>query len=312
MRAAVLLGDGHCEVAETSIASPGPGEVLLELEGCGVCASNLPAWQGRSWFQYPMAAGSPGHEPWGRVVERGDTTAPPIGTRVTGLSWRAYAEFDIARTEHLVPVPERYEHRPFPGEALACAMNVFERSVIQRGMRVAVVGAGFIGGMLVQAATAAGASVTAFSQRQWSLDRAVQQGAVAAMPIEEGLVAAQDGDAFDCVIECTGMQQGLDAASKLVGVRGRLVIAGYHQEGLRSIDIGEWNWKGIDVINAHERAPARYLAGVRAAIEAIEQKRVDPWPLFTHTVPLDRIDDAFDLMQSRPEGFTKAVVSLQK
>src|SRR5690606_4587510 len=259
------------------------GEVLLELEGCGVCASNLPAWQGRSWFQYPMAAGSPGHEPWGRVVERGDTTAPPIGTRVTGLSWRAYAEFDIARTEHLVPVPERYEHRPFPGEALACAMNVFERSLIQRGMRVAVVGAGFIGGMLVQAATAAGASVTAFSQRQWSLDRAVQQGAVAAMPIEEGLVAAQDGDAFDCVIECTGMQQGLDAASKLVGVRGRLVIAGYHQEGLRSIDIGEWNWKGIDVINAHERAPARYLAGVRAAIEAIEQKRVDPWPLFTHT-----------------------------
>jgi threonine dehydrogenase-like Zn-dependent dehydrogenase len=311
MRAAVLLGDGHSKVTETIVASPGPGEVLLKLEGCGVCASNLPAWQGRSWFQYPMEAGSPGHEPWGRVAERGDRNAPAIGTRVTGLSWRAYAEFDIARTEHLVPVPERYDDRPFPGEALACAMNVFERSAIERDMRVAVIGAGFIGGMLVQLATAEGASVTAFSQRQWSLDRAVDQGAVAAMPIEEGLAGTGSGNSpFDCVIECTGMQEGLDAASKLVGIRGRLVIAGYHQEGLRNINIGEWNWKGIDVINAHEREPARYVAGASAAIEAIEQKRVDPWPLFTHTVPLDRIDDAFDLMQSRPDGFTKAVLSI--
>jgi NADPH:quinone reductase len=310
MRAAVLLGDGHSKVTETGVASPGPGEVLLKLEGCGVCASNLPAWQGRSWFRYPMEAGSPGHEPWGRVAERGDRSAPAIGTRVTGLSWRAYAEFDIARTEHLVPVPERYDDRPFPGEAMACAMNVFERSAIARDMRVAVIGAGFIGGMLVQLATAEGALVTAFSQRQWSLDRAVEQGAVAAMAIEEGLAGTGDGDFFDCVIECTGMQEGLDAASKLVGVRGRLVIAGYHQEGLRSINVGEWNWKGIDVINAHEREPARYVAGVRAAIEAIEQKRMDPWPLFTHTVSLDRIDDAFCLMQSRPDGFTKAVLSI--
>ena len=310
MRAAVLLGSGRSKVAETRVASPGSGEVLLRLEGCGVCASNLPAWQGRAWFEYPMEAGSPGHEPWGRVAERGDAAGPDVGVRVTGLSWRAYAEFDIARAEHLVPVPERYDDRPFPGEALACAMNVFERSGIERGMQVAVVGAGFIGGMLVQAATAAGASVTAFSQRQWSLDRAVDQGAVAAMPLEEGLAEARDGRSWNCVIECTGMQEGLDAASKLVGVRGRLVIAGYHQEGLRSIDIGEWNWKGIDVINAHERDPARYVAGVRAALEAIEQKRVDPWPLFTHSVPLDRLDDAFALMQDRPDGFTKALLKL--
>lgn len=311
MKAAVLLGDGRSAIRETPTADePGPGDVLVQLEGCGVCASNLPAWQGRPWFRYPLESGSPGHEPWGRVLARGeDVTSLEVGARVTGLSWRAYAECDIARSEHLVEIPERYDDHPVPGEALACAMNVFDRAEVTRGMNVAVVGAGFIGGILVQAATAAGARVTAFSRRQWSLDLATAQGAVEARPIGDAMHNGNE-ETWPCVIECTGTQGGLDLASKLVGIRGRLVIAGYHQEGGRNIDMQEWNWKGIDVINAHERDPARYVSGIHKAFEAIDDKEVDPWPLFTHRVPLDDIDKAFQLMEERPEGFTKALLCL--
>jgi threonine dehydrogenase-like Zn-dependent dehydrogenase len=308
MKAAVLQGNGRCSLETRDVAAPGPGEVLVQLEGCGVCASTLPAWQGRSWFTYPLEAGSPGHEPWGRVVDCGEGVrdfAP--GDRVTGLSYRAYAEYDLALADQLVKLPPHLDHRPFPGEALACGMNVFERAAIGPGMPVAVVGAGFIGGMVIQNAAAAGAKVTAFSQRQWSLDRAREQGAAAARPVSE---ASDAGQTWPCVVECTGTQAGLDAASKLTGIRGRLVVAGYHQEGSRSVDMQEWNWKGIDVINAHERDPARYIGGMRAALEAIEQKRIDPWPLFTHSLPLDEIDRAFELMERRPDGFTKAVLCL--
>lgn len=311
MRAAVLLGGGRCAVAQTPAGAPAPDEVLLRLEGCGVCASNLPVWEGREWFGYPLDAGSPGHEPWGRVVERGEAVADlEIGTRVTGLSYRAYAECDVARADQLVQIPERYDGRPFPGEALACAMNVFDRAAIEQDMEVAVVGAGFIGGVVVQAAAAAGAKVTAFSRRQWSLDRAREQGARDARPLDEGVAAAREtGKAWARVVECTGTQGGLDAASRLVGVGGRLVIAGYHQEGLRQVDMQEWNWKGIDVVNAHEREPARYTNGIRAALAAIERGHLDPWPLFTHEVGLDSIDEAFRLMQQRPDGFTKALLA---
>jgi threonine dehydrogenase-like Zn-dependent dehydrogenase len=306
MKAAVLQGNGRSLLATRDVAEPGPGEVLVQLEGCGVCASTLPAWQGRPWFSYPLEAGSPGHEPWGRVVECGEgVTDFAPGDRVTGLSYRAYAEYDLARADQLVKLPPGLDDRPFPGEALACGMNVFDRAAISPGMPVAVVGAGFIGGMVIQNAAAAGAAVTAFSQRQWSLDRAREQGAVAARPIGEGTGGEET---WPCVVECTGTQGGLDTASKLVGIRGRLVVAGYHQEGLRSVDMQEWNWKGIDVINAHERDPERYVGGMRAALEAIEQKRIDPWPLFTHSLPLDDIDRAFELMEQRPDGFTKAVL----
>lgn len=308
MKAAVLQGNGRSSLETRDVAEPGPGEVLVQLEGCGVCASTLPAWQGRSWFAYPLEAGSPGHEPWGRVVACGaGVTGFAPGDRVTGLSYRAYAEYDLALADELLKLPPQLDDRPFPGEALACGMNVFDRAAIPADMPVAVVGAGFIGGMVIQNAAAAGVSVTAFSQREWSRNRAREQGAVAAHPVE----AAGDGEhTWPCVVECTGTQAGLDAASKLVGIRGRLVVAGYHQEGLRSVDMQEWNWKGIDVINAHERESSRYVGGMRAALEAIVEKRIDPWPLFTHRLPLADIDRAFELMEQRPDGFTKAVLCL--
>jgi threonine dehydrogenase-like Zn-dependent dehydrogenase len=310
MKAVHLLGEGRSEVRAAEMPEPGSEEVLLSIEGCGICASSLPAWEGRQWFDYPLEAGAPGHEPWGRVVRCGTAVAGlEPGMPVTGLSYRAYAEFDVARADELVPLPASLESKPFPGEALACAMNVCRRARIGRDTRVAVVGAGFIGGIVIQVAVAAGARVTAFSRRQWSLDQARNQGAAESRSLADGL-GGSDAGAYECVVECTGSQGGLDSASALVGTGGRLVIAGYHQDGDRRVDMQSWNWKGLDVINAHERDPARYLEGTRAALEAIRRREIDVWPLLTHSVCLDQIDRGFELLRSRPEGFTKAILWL--
>lgn len=308
MKAAVFLGGGQHTVVERQVEDLGPNQVLIELEGCGICASNLPVWQGRPWFQYPLAAGAPGHEPWGRVRELGRSVQGlALGQRVTGLSYNAYAEHDVANADELVAIPEDYDGRPFPGEALACAMNVVDRAGIEPGASVAVVGAGFIGSIVIQVAVAAGARVTAYSQRPWSLDQAAAQGADDAKPLSE---AAADQGRHARVVECTGVQQGLDAATKLVATGGRLVVAGYHQEGLRTVDMQEWNWKGIDVINAHEREPRRYVRGVRAALDAIRERRLDPWPLMSHSFSLAELGAAFRMLAERPDGFTKAVLVL--
>jgi threonine dehydrogenase-like Zn-dependent dehydrogenase len=87
------------------------------------------------------------------------------------------------------------------------------------------------------------------------------------------------------------------------------VIAGYHQDGLRQVDLQLWNWRGIDVINAHERDPRAYLEGMRLGVEAILEGILDLGPLLTHRVPLGQCDAAFQLMRDRPEGFLKAVVA---
>src|SRR5919112_1891650 len=67
MRAAVIAGPRQSELEHRIIPEPGPGEVRIRLEGCGVCGSSLPLWEGRPWFEYPVEAGSPGHEGWGVV-----------------------------------------------------------------------------------------------------------------------------------------------------------------------------------------------------------------------------------------------------
>ena len=113
------------------------------------------------------------------------------------------------------------------------------------------------------------------------------------------------------VIEATGKQWPLDLAAELTGVRGRLVIAGYHQDGTRQVNMQLWNWRGIDVINAHERDPEEYLKGMCNAVQAVTDGRIDPQPLFTHVFDADDLQQAFELHHNNPEGFTKALITFK-
>jgi threonine dehydrogenase-like Zn-dependent dehydrogenase len=112
------------------------------------------------------------------------------------------------------------------------------------------------------------------------------------------------------VIEATGKQEALDVATEIIAEGGRLMIAGYHQDGLRQINLQKWNWKGIDVINAHERDPKKYLTGMQKAVEAVANGSLRPDELYTDVLPLSDLNKGFELTRSRPDGFMKALVVL--
>jgi len=315
MRAAVLAGAGEIRIEQVPLPAPGPGQVRLRLEGCGVCASNLTPWEGPEWMEFPTAPGALGHEGWGTIDAVGEgVEGLSIGDRVAALSYNSYAEYDLAQAEAVVPLPEALSARPFPGEPLGCAMNIFRRSDIAAGHDVAIVGIGFLGALLTRLATDAGARVIAVSRRPFSLEVARRMGAAETIPMEDHRaiierVGALTGGAFcDRVIEAVGKQWPLDLASELVKERGKLIVAGYHQDGPRQVNMWLWNWRGIDVINAHERDPAAYAQGIREAVEAVASGRIDPAPLYTHSFPLDRLGEALDATRDRPDGFLKALV----
>jgi threonine dehydrogenase-like Zn-dependent dehydrogenase len=310
-RAAVIRESRSLELVDVPAPEPGPGEVRLRLQGTGVCGSDLPVWSGRPWFDYPRPAGAPGHEGWGVVDAVGEgVEGLAEGDRVAGLSYRAYADYDVARAPDLVPLPEGVEH--FPGEALGCAVNVVRRSGIAPGDTVAVVGAGFLGCVIVQLAAAAGARVLAFSRRRSALEAAAAMGAAETIALGDPLVERVEeltgGGLCDVVVEAAGVQATLEAAGPLVRTRGRLVIAGFHQDGPRQVDMQLWNWRGLDVVNAHERDPALYVKGIREAAAAVAAGRLDPGPLYTHRFGLDEVDRALETAVERPDGFMKALV----
>jgi threonine dehydrogenase-like Zn-dependent dehydrogenase len=317
MRAALIHRPNQFQTIETFIPEPGMQQVLVRVEGCGVCASNLPVWEGRAWFNYPLAPGALGHEGWGHIEALGpEVDGFKVGDRVAFLSEHAYAEYDVAGVESLLRLPAQLDEQPFPGEPLGCAMNVFRRSDIQPGQTVAVIGIGFLGALLVQLAAQAGARVIAVSRRPFALDIARQFGATETLTLDDYWRIIQhvrdltEGAGCARVIEAVGQQWALDLATELTGTRGRLVIAGYHQDGTRQVNLQLWNWRGLDVINAHERDPQVYREGMQAALHAILAGTLDPAPLYTHCFPLDQLDEALDTLRQRPAGFLKALVTV--
>jgi threonine dehydrogenase-like Zn-dependent dehydrogenase len=318
MRAAILAAPGEMRVCEAPLRNPKHGEVRIKLEGCGVCASNIPPWEGRDWFTYPMEPGQLGHEGWGAIDALGDGVEDlDIGDRVAFLSNNAYSEYDFAPAGAVVKLPESLNGKPFPGEPLGCAMNIFKRSEIRSGDTVAIVGLGFLGCLLTQLATHAGAHVIAIARKPYALAMASRMGASQLILFEnkEDVIAAvreqTAGKFCDVVIECTGKQDPLDLSAEITKERGRLIIAGFHQDGPRAINMFLWNWRGLDVINAHERAQTVYLQGIREAIHAVEQGIITPDLLYTHRLPLDQLGQALDLSKDRPDGFMKALVVMQ-
>lgn len=316
MRAAVLEGPKKVRIIEVAKPEPRDGEVRIRLEGCGLCGSNLPPWEGRPWFTYPFAPGAPGHEGWGTVDRIGPGVAGLCeGDRVATLSNSAFADFQVIPSGNVVRLPAALSDAPFPGEPIGCACNVFRRAEIQKNQTVAVVGVGFLGAIAVRLSVEAGARVLAIGRRPFALELARGLGAAECIPLENTAQVVEqvrhltDGRMCERVIEAVGAQEPLDLAGELTCERGRLVIAGYHQEK-RTVNMQLWNWRGLDVICAHERDAAVYRQGIDAAIEAVTSGVLQLRPLLTHTFALEDLSDAFEAMTRRPEGFLKAMVRM--
>lgn len=316
MKAAVITAPKQVQVQEVNLPEPKAGQVRIRMQGCGLCASNIPVWEGREWFTYPMPAGNPGHEGWGVVDAVGEGVADlKPGDRVAALSYNAYAAYDLADADKVVKLPESLEDKPLPGEPLGCALNIFKRSDIQAGQTVAILGVGFLGALLIQLAKNAGARVIAVSKRAYSLQVAQEAGADEVVEMDdhykiiEKVKNLTNGNFCERVVECTGKEWPLNLAGELTAERGRLIIAGFHQDGMRQVNIQLWNWRGLDVINAHERDPQEYIKGIKAAVQAVEQGIINPESLYTHSYTLENIDKAFDNLTNRPDGFVKALIT---
>src|SRR5919204_1176357 len=176
MTAAVLAAPRQPRIEPLlPVPEPAADEVPVRIDGCGVCASSLPTWEGRPWFAYPLPAGAPGHEAWGRLDS---------GTRVAVLTERGYAEWAAVRADEVVALPPELDGVPFPGEAFACAVLVFRSSAIDAGQRVAIVGMGFLGSTLAQLVERAGAEVvpirrnTPLDRLRESCERVIESGGV--------------------------------------------------------------------------------------------------------------------------------------
>jgi len=297
-------------VVQADFAEPGVGEVLIQVLANGVCASDLPAWT-TAQPGYPLSLG---HEPVGTVVATGPGVELATGIRVAGRLVPSFADYVVAEVRDVVVVPDGVPTEQAIGEPLGCVVEGLRRTPVHLADRVAVIGLGFMGLCMVQLLVASGtARVTAIDLREDARAAALASGAADAYDPRELPADLLDattrigGPGFDVVLEASGTQPGLDLATELVRPHGAISILGYHQ-GIRQVDLQTWNWKALDVVNAHVRDRDLLRDSTRVGLEMIAAGRIDLGPLLTHRYSLDRLDDAFKALRTKPPGFIKALI----
>lgn len=314
MRYSQLIAPRTSEVVEEAAPAPGVGEVLVQVTACGVCASELHPWA-EGTGSYPHRFG---HEPVGVVAAIGSgVSGLREGDRVTGLFRHAYADYTLAGAENLLPVPDGVADENAFGEPLACLVNAQRRTPVELADRVAMVGLGYMGlGMLQLMKLRGPSQIVAIDVREDVRQAALRLGANEAFHPDEipdafrltRFADWQSERGFDVVVEGSGTQPGLTLAGEMVRAHGILSILGYHQGGPRHVDVGMWNWKAIDVINAHVRRHDILMESMRIGLELEAAGLIDLGALVTHRYPLADVDQAYGDLQAKPEGFIKAVV----
>ncbi|SDU13830.1 zinc-binding dehydrogenase [Jiangella alkaliphila] len=294
-------------VRSVDLPEPGYGEVLLRLLVSGVCASEVAEWTAGPGDGAGVLA--LGHEPVGEVVATGpDVSAVRPGDVVTGRVDASFADHTIADARDLVVVPPGLEPAEALGEPLGCVVEALRRTRLDTGDRVAVVGTGFMGLVLLQLLRHAGTrQVVAIDPRPDARDQALIHGADAVVAPGEAAGPAY-ADAFDVVVEASGTAPGLDLATTLVRPHGVLSIMGYHQ-GPRTVDLKTWNFKSIDVVNAHVRDRDRLRDSVRRGLDLVAAGRINVGALITHRFALDDVDAAFTALVDKAPGFVKAAIT---
>jgi threonine dehydrogenase-like Zn-dependent dehydrogenase len=317
VKASILIGPAQSEIVNMPLPEINDDEVLIEVSACGVCASELHSWENGTSGKRKVL----GHEPVGIIRNIGKNVEGfDVGERVTGLIHEAFAEYTKADYRNIVKVPEDLDDLEALGEPLSCLISGANRTPVQPGDTVAIIGTGFMGLGFMQLMRLKGAGkIIVIDVRQEGLDNALRFGADIVMfpdQVEEQYKVVewdQMDRGVDVVVEASGSQAGLKLAGEMTKVHGVLSVVGYHQanQGMRDVNMQLWNWKAITVVNAHERRNQVHVDCMNGGLAMINQNLYNMKEMMTHEFNLEEVDQAYGALKNKPSGFIKAVIKMK-
>jgi L-iditol 2-dehydrogenase len=331
MRAIVIERPNEVSLREVEAPAPGPGEVRVRSVRAGVCRTDIDIATGAldpRWVRFPVV---PGHE-WSGVVDA-------VGEGVTGVEpgLRVVCEGNIpcqrcarcrAGDTHLcanydavgftrpggwgelVVVPARIlhvlpDHVSFDAAVLvepgSCVVKALDRARIEPAETVGIVGVGAMGALAIRIARLRSpGTVIAYGLHDGELELARTLGADAVVNVGDADAEEETrrlvGGGLDVVVETAGAVAAVELATRLVREGGRVVNLGIAG-------------RGADLTLPADRIPLRDLtvlgsvgyttAAWAKMVGLLRDGLVDLDPIVTHRFPLERFEDAFELMAER-------------
>jgi L-iditol 2-dehydrogenase len=344
MKAAVLTGIRQMEVREV----PDPKitkntDVLLKIEKVGVCGSDVHYFEtGRIGSQVVKFPYIVGHECAATVAAVGrGVTRVKVGEQVVvepavschecdqcrrgrentcfklrflgtpGQGDGCLSEFLVMPEECCFPIGGKITiEQGVLCEPLAIAVYAVKQSRVPRGADVAVLGAGPIGLSCMVSARAEGVGACYLTEKIEERVKVARKGGATWVgnPLKEDVVAAilkHRPLGLDVVYECAGQQETIDQGIDLLRAGGTLMLIGIPREDRVSFSIDKIRRKEITILNVR-----RQNGCTQAAIDLQASGKVDANFMVTHRFPLERVQEAFELVAGYRDGAVKALIEM--
>jgi L-iditol 2-dehydrogenase len=343
MRVSRLHGIRDLRLEELPRPTPGAGEVLLRVAAVGVCGSDVHYYlHGRIGSQVVTKPIIMGHEfsawvarlgPGVKGLETGQlvTVDPGIScgkcepcrqghpnlcpnVRFCGTPPidGVFAEYSLMSAENCYPLPDGFS--PIDGamlEPLGIAIHSVDLAHLHAGQTVAVLGAGPIGLLIAAAAKAAGASQILMTEplahrRQFALDYVAD---AALNPDDIDVVAEIErltgGRGVDVAFEAAGAPETPQQAAAVVRIGGKVIVAGITADDTMNMNASTVRHKGLTI-----KVVRRMKHTYPRAIRLVQTGMVDVKSLATHLFPLERTDEAFELVAAYGDGVLRAMIQI--
>lgn len=338
MLQANLVSSGKITLEEVEIPKIDTGEVLIEVKVCGICGSDIHTYKGTNVFTHPPVV--LGHEFSGIVSEANSGTKNfKKGERVTvepnvvcGKCYNcgngrynicrdvkviggggydgAFAEYVVVPEDRLLRLPEEMDMEDGALiEPTAVAVHAVRTSGQRIGDRVAVLGAGSIGLLVMQVARLAGAKeIVITDSLDYRLEKALELGATRVINpncanVVEVVKKDYGAEGIDLVYDCVGAERTIFEAIKIARKGTKIILVGVPEKRIR-VDLALVNDRELELIGSMMYVRKDFLT----ALDTIRTKKVQIKSLVTHYFKLQEVERAFELLLSGKDRVVKVLV----
>jgi 2-desacetyl-2-hydroxyethyl bacteriochlorophyllide A dehydrogenase len=327
MKAAVILQPKRIETQELPIPEPAPGELLVRVMASGICGTDVHIFQGEYMGSYPII---PGHEFAGIVEKVGSAvTRFKAGDRVAVepnlpcdncvnclnnrqnfcLNWQAVGVTRPGGMAQYASVPEKavfdigdlpFEQGAFM-EPLSCVLHGLERLDLGSAARVAILGAGPIGLLLLQGLHLHGAAEVV------AVDKNPDRVALArSMGADRSLTGLDDleRDSYDAVVDATGVVEVMSRTLEFARPGGKILLFGVPPSGqTMTVEAFPIFRKGLTILSSFTSLRNSYQA-----LGLLRSGRVPVEQLISHRLPLEELRQGIELIMAGREKVFKVMI----
>jgi threonine dehydrogenase-like Zn-dependent dehydrogenase len=303
------LADGSIDLIETNVGDPKENEVQIQGGVCGICSWDI-ATVKLGDKMYPKAP--PGHEGMGHVIKVGcGVTGIKEGDRVAG---GGFATLRNIAAGNVYKIPDSSLADEFwIVEPVSCAVTGLDHCRLKPGDRVAVIGAGFMGLLILQGLlhSSLGALVAVDvvdSRLELAQKLGVKTVYNSAQVEHDQLVKELKHYEFDVVVDTSGVQAGLDLATDVVKSGGLINLFGWLKGEKATFNPTKWHLGGFRLVNSSPSS--RLRDPFPPAIRLIHEGVFDLRPLVTHIKGLEHYPALMKQILQGDKSYVKGVIKL--